>query len=445
MGSRLAACLVSLTALTSSLGAQVALGPRAKAPAPLGWTRTWTVDENGTGDTTSIQEAIDWAGDGDLVRILPGTYVGDLLLDAKGLTFFADLGPKPLVDGEVSVRNLDADQVAVFRNLEISPSSVGSNPRTLFEGLDCRGSIWFEDLLLKGGGAQSDLLGVSFCDNVVLVRSQVATPAVPPPISLGIGLPSMPDQRKALLAQGSVVSVYESTLYGPLGSGIIHPGGEDNQNGGTAARFKDSTGFLMGSTFVGGHAGNFLGTCSAWGGFVTCAEPGRGGHGISVANSDVEILDCSFQGGPGSPGGTVSCAVGSCNAASGQSGRTIVGFPTNTNIPTRSYAIDGAAPVGGTYRLTASGQPGEMLFSVFSSLPDHVDTPLYQGVQQNAFPVTLIAEGTLDATGQLVKDVPVPAVPQLSGFDLSFGQGLFFDAMGNAFLGSGSVLITYLP
>ncbi len=56
----------------------------------LPWTaeaRTWTVEKDGRGDFTVIQDAVDVASDGDVIAIGPGRYDGDQTAESKNGRF----------------------------------------------------------------------------------------------------------------------------------------------------------------------------------------------------------------------------------------------------------------------------------------------------------------------------------------------------------------------
>jgi hypothetical protein len=108
-------------------------------------------------------------------------------------------------------------------------------------------------------------------------------------------------------------------------------------------------------------------------------------------------------------------------------------------LPLRSYELETPVRGGASYQLTSHCQPGEFVWSVYSTDLDPAYVPLYFGTQVSALPVTFVFEGVADGTGTLSRSVPVP--PLRVPFERLFAQGLFFDALGNAYLGSPSVLV----
>ena len=68
----------------------------AAAVPPQG--QLWIVDKAGGGDFTEIQAAVDFASDGDTIRVVPETLPGvtysDVVIDGKGLVLLGE-NPQP--------------------------------------------------------------------------------------------------------------------------------------------------------------------------------------------------------------------------------------------------------------------------------------------------------------------------------------------------------------
>ena len=68
--------------------------------ATLAGAATWLVDQGGSGDFLTIQEAINAASDGDLILVRPGTYVEEIDYTAKMLRIESTDGPgSTTIDG----------------------------------------------------------------------------------------------------------------------------------------------------------------------------------------------------------------------------------------------------------------------------------------------------------------------------------------------------------
>lgn len=102
--------LVSLTVLFAVVVSVVAGGTAvAGATTQAGNDDVLTVDDDGSADHTTIQDAVDAASPGDTIRVAAGTYDGEVVVD-KNVTLRADgdarlLGKQPLVgdDGAVTL------------------------------------------------------------------------------------------------------------------------------------------------------------------------------------------------------------------------------------------------------------------------------------------------------------------------------------------------------
>ena len=88
---------------------------------------------------------------------------------------------------------------------------------------------------------------------------------------------------------------------------------------------------------------------------------------MSGRSFKARVYSAATSTGFGTPGGALSCAIPVQCGSGGTNGTRLVGPRVDTPIRTRSYAFDGAAQDGGSYRLTATGEAGETLFSVFGS------------------------------------------------------------------------------
>jgi putative cofactor-binding repeat protein len=81
----------------------------------LAWTAhaaTWTVDDDGPADFSSIQQAINAAGNGDTVLVFPGSYHEILSFQQKAITVRAEQGPRVtevFLEGQNRIVFLDGD------------------------------------------------------------------------------------------------------------------------------------------------------------------------------------------------------------------------------------------------------------------------------------------------------------------------------------------------
>ena len=205
--------------------------------------------------------------------------------------------------------------------------------------------------------------------------------------------------------------------------------------------------FASGCEFRGGAPGIAAVGCSGPGGgcssVCVAAEPGGTGLILEGASS-ASSLDSDYIAGPGRPSFPAQCcATPTVCPTGGRAGQPFSGSGTLTTIPlpARTYQLGGPAQAGGSYHLKVVGQPGEFVFSVFSERPEGIAFPIYFGVQLTAHPTTFVDEGSVPENGILEKDVPIPPLMLGTPFEVRYAQGLLFDALANAYLASGSVLI----
>ena len=198
----LASCLAlggteAASATTTPVAAAAELTPQNKAPQPTGGA-TLVVNWDGTGDYTTIQEALNNAGAGDTVVVMPstgapgGAYVENLTFPTLGITLQnSDLNDptmpgKTIIDGGgvgrvvtfgvnapataiidgFTIRNGTADQggglrcangAPVVRNCIVTGNSAGEGGGMLL----WNGSVTIEDCLFTGNSATSSGGGVA--------------------------------------------------------------------------------------------------------------------------------------------------------------------------------------------------------------------------------------------------------------------------------------------
>ncbi len=125
---------------------------------------TIVVDWAGTGDTTSIQEAVDEAGDGDIICVLPGSYQENVVLDAGEVVLQSLEGA-----AETTIEGGAAGSVLVFQygdSSQVIGFTLTGGAGSLFDpdndgALDaCGGGIFvdassptLEDLVITGNSA----------------------------------------------------------------------------------------------------------------------------------------------------------------------------------------------------------------------------------------------------------------------------------------------------
>jgi hypothetical protein len=144
---------------------------------------TIVVDLSGGGDTTSIQEAVEQAGDGGVVCVLPGTYHETIVLDAGGLLLQSLEGAEQTI-----IDAGEAGSVLVFQygdSSTVRGFTLTGGAGSLFDpdndgALDaCGGGVFvdasspvIEDSVISGNTADDG--GGLYINNASLVMSRVA-------------------------------------------------------------------------------------------------------------------------------------------------------------------------------------------------------------------------------------------------------------------------------
>lgn len=396
----------------------------------------WIVDDDGPGDFATLQDAVDAAAPGDILRVrtdLPAQFngstpppeVGRVVIDGKGLVIVGEGAVRPRVAYHLVVRNLPQDQDLVLRSVRLgyyrvhdqgSPHPPPSPPTCLLE--ENQGTIWVEDCsveFIEGalravGGLVSQLHGISAvnCEDVILTRCVVAAT----PWNTAVNPPSGPVNRAALELVHSTVHAYESSFHG------MTSGSNYWIDGGDGASVADSFLFAGGCAFTGGNDTKCF--------FCTLPQ-GHNGNGISVTGaSEAHAVGCTFTPGSGT----------------GLPGQPIVGSVDEHSAPARTYRIERAIHEGRRATLTATGPAGEMVFGLRSTLPQGSFQPLHGGSLLLAPPLETTFEGVIPASGILIRQL---ALPPNGPVEMQVRQGLFLTASSEAFLSSGSLLVAIPP
>lgn len=433
-----------LACLPSAVQAQgQALGRVAAAPGPVPFQQVWVVD--GAPGSPKLQEAVDAARSGDVIRLRTDVASGTLRIEGKGITIVGD-GAKRQVSGGtfgaplvLDVRDLPAGETVVLRNLTLrvrlhSVSPWGAySPSVVLQ--DNAGTIWLEDCSVLV--PESDWFldnaawdGIVAIDSqaVVLVRSEVIPKS--PGNASGCGGPGL----AMLRGVRSEIHAYESSFVGPRGQDALYPWSPSGMDGCRGVELEDASFFAQSCELVGGSGGNsrsFMGFCQA---------AGDGEVALRLdAGSTARLVGCTLasgQGGAGDPGG-VPCGPG-------LDAPLVSSLGSFEELPgaLRSYALLPAlATAGASATLSTRGPPGELVLTLRGMEPAAIHLPLHLGSQLVLPPVEILIEGTIPASGELTSTVALPPLPALVPLGSLYQQGFFFDAGGAAVLGSASVVV----
>ncbi len=276
-----------------------------------------------------VQDAIDAAASGDIIRVAAGDYQG-FVIDSKSLMVVAaDSNAPPHVLGTAEIVDLQASETVTLSGL-ICDDLQGTSIVTIS---DCAGSVRLQDMLV-GINFGSRALNIIDCDDVSLHKCGLRN---------GGAWPS-------LTCRSSNLTLFSSRIRG--GSS------PRDWEGAAGLQLIDSSAIAMDCALIGGQGGPQFG-----GGLVTCLSFAMdGGPGVQIDGSVFEQLGGYAQGGPGGIG------FWDC----GGPGNPGPGFETRNGglfLP-----LDGTAPtlncpqwvqLGDTFVVDVRGEPADPALLLF--------------------------------------------------------------------------------
>ena len=332
-------------------------------------------------DYTSLQAAVDAAGAGDSILVKPGTYAG-FTIDGKTIRMGADVPSSVDVTSQVAVRNVAEDQFVALKGLSIvttTPMSISS----------CDGAVQIEDCVIAATGIalfeSIVALSVSGCDEVILVDCFVDG---------GDFISALQAGGTGLTASNSGLSIWDSQLFG----GTYFTG----VAGTSGAFLSDCDLFASGSTFTGGEGGP--GDPDTGNPFQPCTDGAAGGAGLTATSPiprTYTLIECTLTGGAGGPSTNPACNVGSAGPASDLTS-VILDEPA---IAARHYDLTFPIVQGVPGQVVFDGQPGDLVWTIYSLGADSREFPLFLGTLALADPLKYVYFGTIPGSGQ--KLIPV--------------------------------------
>jgi hypothetical protein len=387
------------------------------------------VDAPGLPPFSNLQDAVDAAADGDTILVASGSYDGFTITN-KSLHVVGVQGHAVLIDGAIQVQQLAAHRSVVLAGLRVTGRvlNVLSEPALIVTS--SLGHVRVESCNLTGGlGGPLD-----FNDNYGDGGHGVVLQASPQVVfahcaitggngngdHTGCWTCTGGDGGYGVRVNLSSAAFYQCVVKGGRGGTTGLQGG----NGGDAVWQGNSWLFAAGSSFTGGAGGNGEDFVIAW--------AGDGGDGLFVTEfATAELLDNTYAGGAG--------------------GKAIV-FPENNGQPGAPIAGPGtvhehfgeARGVAATrmhfdasnLQVTVLGEPGDKVWLQVSTRPAWRYQGLMPGVHLVAnTQVPMTPAGVIPASGSLVIALPIPDLVGQADRVL-YLQGLGFDALGDAWLGS---------
>jgi hypothetical protein len=395
---------------------------------------TWVVADDGSGDFTDLQAAIDAAADGDHVLVRSGTFP-QILIDGKGLTIVAEgaAGITALSLGAgvstVRIRNTSSPQTVVLRGFSVG--AIGE-PAPTIDVRDTQGAVLLEDLSVTGTGSPAYLENAA---SVAITRSAlVAPPTLAKDFLTFLGFETFP----GLTAVDSRVFLHESAVWGsdgtdaflspffhvvpcgPAGAGLVLSGGRALVTAGSIA---------------GGDGGSDpSGQCEpgADGAPGLVLQAGGAGPAPLATLRGVDVF-----GGAGGQGG---CGVG--DGVDGSATAVIAGAIVELPGAGRSVSASSVVPAGGTLLFHIAGKPGDLAFlNAGLGVVPAFELPAFGLAQHIAPPFVTVPVGALKSEDPLIVGFAIPPLPAGIESTRLVSQALLLD--GTSVL-DGGVSVTLL-
>lgn len=362
------------------------------------------------GPYLSVQEAIDFSSDGDIILVHTGTYPS-FVVDAKSLTIVADTGATVLVtSGEV--RGLASAQRVVVSGVDTNLAVNPFSPQSSMNFHDNAGKVVLQYGSIHGG--------------VPAIRIQSSTDVLVTDCDvIGTG--------GAIAATSANVHVHDSTVVGADGApafvtpfGVI-PGGA----GSPAIAVVSGKSVVAGSIVHGGNGGAGLDD-----GFGGCSAAGVGGAALALSGTAPfgSVIASSLLGGTSAS--SVAPCTGSGGAVPGISappGAVLVS-PERAN---RSLHVTTPVREGQTATVTVIGNAGDATVLLLSTQAS-VTLPLgLTGTLLTGAPITADSFLMLPPSGFVSFPTVIPSLPPGVGGLEVFAQIIVAGIGGHGVLGSG--------
>ena len=371
-----------------------------------------TVALDGSGDFTTLRDAIVAASDGDTILVRGGLYFDAIHIDGKSLAILAQdpqnppriraAGASPEI---FIIENLSAGQEVVLDSLNLIADG-WDNDLSAFRGSltirDCGGQVRVQNCDLQGaeamcagGGSASHCsqtggAHVSNSDSVFFVNCSITAGRAlcwedsEGTVSCG------GNQEPALVVEGSAtrVALHDCHVFGPPG---IYPGNPDyyhGWDGGPAAEVTDCFLFTSNSVFQGGPGSDGRDSTQGY-------LPGNGGDGgpaLLLSNAVVKELNSLFIGGAAATGGVcTNCTPPVPPGTDGQPGPDIAGCCVESLTGAiRTSRMAGNQLLPGVVEVTFLGVPGDVVDLLASETGGFTYQAQRLGVLALSPPLTLL-------------------------------------------------------
>jgi hypothetical protein len=351
-------------------------------------------------DFTSVQAAVDAAGHGDVLLLLPGDHVGPATVD-KGLVLFgvaASDGTAPSLS-ELTIDTPSASAHVVVRGIRLSsPSPSSDEDRNALRVVGSPGLAWIENSLASAAPGQD--ARVEGSGGVLFIRCAFTGDKG---LDGGV-LGSASDPGPAFFSVFTSQALFECSVVGGPGAAAKQSGffTTQAQNGGFGAILAPASGkWTLASrvAIVGGMGGDGVLTSAG-----QCVPPGNGGTSLYVASLlHSDALD--LVGGPsGSP-------EAGCPASGEGDQLEVAGVGTIASLPVElpSLHVPPLLEPGQVVQLHYEGQPGQPVLLLVAAAPGLLWMPGGQGALAVALDHRVTSLGAADSAGVIDLSVPIPA------------------------------------
>lgn len=374
------------------------------------------VNSDGSGDFIKIQDAVDFAADGDVIRVInSGESYSSFNLDNRSLILVGDGHPE--IRNSSYIHNLDPPGSAAIDGF------IFERPLIVF---DNRGPVWVEDIEVGPIYSIFFLTPLEISALRVIRNEEVSLTRV-----VAQGAP-------AIEITGSDVFIYDSSISGiegQAGFSICIPGPilcgycdtADGEKGHPGIDVSSGSSLYLSNSIVRGGPGGLTGN-SITSSCPKCTNGGPGGDALRIGTGTrVEYLDSQFI--PGNGGGTVP----DCTLFTGEPGSAIVHTSNGVDVglPGTSVSFEASSlnKAGDPVSLKLTGEPfGHLIYLQIATSQNPVYLPPLEGawlIEQTApyfFIGSIPASGTLELAPAL-NPLGIPVLPL-------YAQAIFVDFPG---------------
>lgn len=406
----------------------------------------WTVDDDGPADFATIQGAVDAAADGDVVRVLPGTYAGFQFAN-KGVAIVGDSTTPRTLTSPVAVASLSAGKTVLLSGFAQPNSGAGTAPG--ISVISCAGSVRVQDCSWRGqhssnfhGGSGAWVQGSSD----VIFSSSSATGG-----KGGVANTSSFPFYTSPSGGGHGFELSASSLACWGGSAVAGLPGISNSNvnlsggdGGHGALLSGAFLFASGTLLQGGKGGSQSLNSTQCTQSSAVGDCGDGGHGVRFlfTPSEARVQEPNILAGAG---GTTTCPPWFVNGHVGKPVAIDSAGSTAVRVPSVSRKLAAAAYVAGTtlVDLTAVGLPGDLVYAVASTATHFQYDATLAGVWALPYPPQFAPnpDAVIPAGGSVVFQITLPTVPATQDAAVQFVQLYVVDSNGQKFVSTPRAIV----